>query len=120
MYDIVVIGAGVVGGLIARELSKYDLRVCLVEKAGDVAMGATKANSAIVHAGFDAKVGSMKARMNVRGSEMMESVARELGVKFDRNAAAATISSFCRTTATASPPRKCGINAYPPAGSWIG
>lgn len=85
MYDIVVIGAGVVGGLIARELSKYNLRVCLVEKAGDVAMGATKANSAIVHAGFDAKVGSMKARMNVRGSEMMESVARELGVKFDRN-----------------------------------
>lgn len=85
MYDIVVIGAGVVGGLIARELSKYDLRVCLLEKEGDVAMGATKANSAIVHAGFDAKVGSMKAKMNVRGSEMMESIACELGVKFERN-----------------------------------
>ena len=85
MYDVVVIGAGVVGGLVARELSKYDIRVCLLEKAGDVAMGATKANSAIVHAGFDAKVGSMKAKMNVRGSEMMEGVARELGVKYENN-----------------------------------
>lgn len=85
MYDIVVIGAGVVGGFVARELSKYDVKVCLIEKEGDVAMGATKANSAIVHAGFDAKVGSMKARMNVRGSEMMESVARELGVKYEKN-----------------------------------
>ena len=82
MYDIVVIGAGVVGGLVAREFTKYKLSVCLLEKEGDVAMGATKANSAIVHAGFDAKVGSMKAKMNVRGSEMMEEVARQLGVKF--------------------------------------
>ena len=85
MYDVVVIGAGVVGGLIARELSKYNISVCILEKEGDVAMGATKANSAIVHAGFDAKVGSMKAKMNVRGSEMMEDVARELGVKYQRN-----------------------------------
>ncbi len=85
MYDIVVIGAGVVGGLVARELSKYKLRVCILEKEGDVAMGATKANSAIVHAGFDAAEGSLKARLNVRGSEMMESVAAELGVKYKRN-----------------------------------
>lgn len=85
VYDIAVIGAGVVGGMVARELSKYELKVCIIEKEGDVAMGATKANSAIVHAGFDAKVGSMKARMNVRGSEMMEEVARELGVKYERN-----------------------------------
>lgn len=85
MYDIVVIGAGVVGGMIARELSRYDIGLCILEKEGDVAMGATKANSAIVHAGFDAKVGSMKAKMNVRGSEMMETVARELGVKYERN-----------------------------------
>ena len=85
MYDVVVIGAGVVGGLVARELSKYKINLCLLEKEGDVAMGATKANSAIVHAGFDAKAGSMKAKMNVRGSEMMESVAKELGVKYQRN-----------------------------------
>ena len=58
MYDVVVIGAGVVGGMIARELARYDLKLCMVEKENDVAMGATKANSAIVHAGFDAKEGS--------------------------------------------------------------
>lgn len=85
MYDITVIGAGVVGGMIARHLAKYDLRICILEKENDVAMGATKANSAIVHAGFDAKVGSLKARMNVRGSELMETVTRELGVKYIRN-----------------------------------
>ena len=85
MYDVVVIGAGVVGGLVARELSKYKVNVCILEKEGDVAMGATKANSAIVHAGFDAKVGSMKAKMNVRGSEMMEEIARQLGVKYQKN-----------------------------------
>ena len=85
MYDVVIIGAGVVGGLTARALARYDLRVCLVERENDVAMGATKANSAIVHAGFDAKEGSLKARLNVKGSEMMEAVAAELGVKYRRN-----------------------------------
>lgn len=85
MYDIVVIGAGVVGGMIARELAKYDLRICILERENDVAMGATKANSAIVHAGFDAKEGSMKAKMNVRGSRMMQKVCEELGVKYVRN-----------------------------------
>lgn len=85
MYDITVIGAGVVGGLVARELAKYELKVCILDKESDVAMGATKANSAIVHAGFDAKEGSLKAKLNVRGSEMMENVARELGVKYNRN-----------------------------------
>ncbi len=85
MYDIVIIGAGVVGGMIARTLAKYDLSLCILEKENDVAMGATKANSAIVHAGFDAKEGSLKAKLNVRGSEMMEQVATELGVKYKRN-----------------------------------
>lgn len=84
MFDIAVIGAGVVGGFVARELSKYNLKIVLLEKASDVAMGATRANSAIVHAGFDAKEGSLKAKLNVRGSEMMEDVARELGVKYSR------------------------------------
>jgi len=85
MYDVVVIGAGVVGGMIARTLAKYDLRVVLLDKENDVAMGATRANSAIVHAGFDAKVGTMKAKMNVRGSELMPTVTRELGVKYRNN-----------------------------------
>ncbi len=84
MFDIAVIGAGVVGSLVARELSRYKLDICVLEAEGDVAMGATKANSAIVHAGFDAKEGSLKALLNVRGSEMMEQVTRELGVKYKR------------------------------------
>lgn len=85
MYDITVIGAGVVGGMVARTLSKYNLKVCILEKENDVAMGATKANSAIVHAGFDAEVGSLKAKLNVKGSKMMKAVCEELGVKYKNN-----------------------------------
>lgn len=85
MFDVAVIGAGVVGGMIVRELSRYHLDVCLVEAKDDVACGASRANSAIVHAGFDAAEGSLKARFNVRGSQMMEDVARDLGVKYRRN-----------------------------------
>lgn len=84
MFDIAIIGAGVVGGFVARELSKYNLRTVILEKMSDVSMGATRANSAIVHAGFDAKEGSLKAKLNVRGSELMEGVTRELGVKYKR------------------------------------
>ena len=87
MYDIVIIGAGVVGGMIAETLSRYNVRVCILEKAGDVAMGATKANSAIVHGGFDPVVGSLKARMNKRGSELMPEVCARLGVKYNNNQA---------------------------------
>lgn len=85
MYDIAIIGAGVIGGMIARELSLYNLKACLLEKENDVATGATKANSAIVHAGFDAKEGTLKARLNVRGSKMMPKIARDLGVKYIKN-----------------------------------
>ena len=85
MFDVAIIGAGVTGGMIARKLSGYDLKICILEKMNDVAMGATRANSAIVHAGFDAKEGSKKAKFNVKGSEMMEQVAKELGVKYKRN-----------------------------------
>lgn len=85
MYDVAIIGAGVVGAMIARELTKYDLKICVLEKENDVAMGATKANSAIVHAGFDAKPGTLKAKLNVEGSEMMEKTAKELGVKYLKN-----------------------------------
>ena len=85
MFDIAIIGAGVVGGMIAREMTRYNLKVCILERNNDVATGATRANSAIVHAGFDAKDGSFKAKLNVKGSEMMETVAKELGVKYKRN-----------------------------------
>lgn len=85
MYDVAIIGAGVVGGMIARTLSAYDLKICILEKANDVATGATKANSAIVHAGFDAKEGSLKAKLNVLGSKMMKQVTDELGVKYKNN-----------------------------------
>lgn len=85
MYDIIVIGAGIIGSAMARELAKYKLSVCVLEKESDVATGATKANSAIVHAGFDAKAGSLKAKMNVRGSQLMEKNVKELNVKFKNN-----------------------------------
>ncbi len=87
MYDVAIIGAGVVGGLIARELSKYRLKIVILEREYDVAMGASKANSAIVHAGFDAKPGTLKALLNVRGSEMYEALSAELGVAYSRNGA---------------------------------
>ena len=85
MFEFVVIGAGVVGGMVARELTKYTPDVCILERGSDVALGATRANSAIVHAGFDAKEGSLKARMNVRGSKMMAEVCADLGVKYKHN-----------------------------------
>lgn len=85
VYDVAVIGAGVVGGLIARELSRYRLSIVIVERSHDVAMGTTKANSAIVHAGYDAECGSLKAKLNVEGSRMMEGLCKKLGVKYIRN-----------------------------------
>lgn len=83
-YDVTVIGAGVVGSLIARALSRYELKLCLVDKDSDVSMGASKANSGIVHAGYAAKPGTLKALLNVKGNEMMDTVASELGVPFKR------------------------------------
>ncbi|MBO4355793.1 MAG: FAD-dependent oxidoreductase, partial [Clostridia bacterium] len=85
IFDVAIIGAGVIGGLIARELSFYDKSVVLLEKCNDVAMGSTKANSAIVHGGFDAKTGTLKAKMNVLGAKMMPAVTKELGVPYKQN-----------------------------------
>lgn len=84
-YDVAVIGAGVIGALTARELRKYALSVAVLEAADDVAAGASKANSGIVHAGFDAVPGTLKAKYNVAGNAMMEGVCRDLGVGFRRN-----------------------------------
>ena len=84
-YDVAVIGAGVTGAMTARYLSAYRLKTVLIEKFNDVAMGTTKANSAIVHAGFDAIPGTLKAKLNVRGTAMMADVCRELNVPFKNN-----------------------------------
>lgn len=85
MFDVVVIGGGVIGGTVLRELTKYRLNVCLLEKEDDVCMGQSKANSGIVHAGFDAAEGSLKAKFNVAGNRIMFRYAEELGVKCIRN-----------------------------------
>jgi len=84
MYDVIIIGAGVSGSASARELSRYQARICVLEKAEDVCCGTSKANSAIVHAGYDAANGSLMAKLNVQGNEMMEDLAKELDFPFNR------------------------------------
>ncbi len=78
--DVVIIGGGIVGTAIARELSKYQLDIVLLEKEPDIAMGTTKANSAILHAGFDAPPGSLKAKLNVRGNALYHQLKDELAL----------------------------------------
>jgi len=83
-YDVIIIGAGVSGAMIAHSLAKYNLKVCVLEKESDVSMGTTAANSAIIHAGFDPEPGSLKAKLNREGSLMMERTAKELSVPYKR------------------------------------
>ena len=83
MYDILIIGAGVTGCALARQLSAYGGRIAVLDKAEDVADGASKANSGIVHAGFDAKPGTKKAYYNVKGAGMYAALAKALGVPYD-------------------------------------
>ncbi|MCD8008521.1 MAG: FAD-dependent oxidoreductase, partial [Clostridiales bacterium] len=85
MYDVIIIGAGVTGSAVARFLSRYQVNACVIEREEDVCCGTSKANSAIIHAGFDAAAGSLKARLNVQGSVMMPALAEELDVPFRRN-----------------------------------
>ena len=82
-YDVVIIGAGVIGSAVARELSRYQVKVCVLEKESDVCEGTSKANSAIVHAGYDAKPGSLKARMNREGCRLMPAYAKELDFPYN-------------------------------------
>ena len=84
-YDVCVIGAGVIGCAAARELSKYSLDVCVVDKEEDVCSGTSKANSAIIHAGFDAKPGTIKAKMNARGAEMIRRLSKTLDFSYIQN-----------------------------------
>lgn len=83
-YDIVIVGAGVVGCSIARALSRYRAKICVLERNADVCEGTSKANSAIIHAGHDPKPGTWKSRLNVRGNQMMDEISRELDVPFQR------------------------------------
>ena len=85
MYDVVIIGAGVSGSASARELSRYKLNACVIEKTEDVCSGTSKANSGIVHAGFDATEGSLMAKLNVEGNLMMEELSKELDFPFKKN-----------------------------------
>ena len=84
-YDVVIIGCGVVGAACAYELAKHQLRLCVLEASNDVANGTTKANSAIVHAGYDPLPGTKMARLNVAGTAMMGELCRKLDVPYRNN-----------------------------------
>lgn len=87
MYDVLIIGAGITGCAAARELSKYNIKTVVIDKESDVACGTTKANSAIVHAGFDAEPGSLKAKLNVIGNSMFKVLSEELDFPFESTGA---------------------------------
>lgn len=82
MYDVLIIGCGIVGAATAFELSKYQLKVGIVERENDVANGTTKANSAIIHAGYDPMPGSLMARLNVRGAALAKDLCARLDVPY--------------------------------------
>ncbi len=87
MYDVVIIGAGVTGCCIAREVSKYKVNACVIEKGNDVASGTSKGNSGVIHSGFDAKPGTLMAKLNVKGNELMWKYAEELDFPVKKNGA---------------------------------
>lgn len=84
MYDVIVIGCGIVGSATAYELSKYPLKTLVLEAENDVSLGATRANSAIMHAGFDPEPGSLMARLNVEGAERAKELCQKLSVHYDQ------------------------------------
>lgn len=83
-FDIAIVGAGITGCAIARQLARYDLSICVVEAANDIALGASKANGGLVHAGYDPTPGTVKAQVNARGCELYGTWAQELGFLFRR------------------------------------
>lgn len=84
MYDIIIVGGGVIGCSVARTLSKYDKKIALIEKNYEICQETTKANSAIVHGGYDCKPGTLKAKMNVRGNAMYPELSKELDFTFNK------------------------------------
>ncbi len=85
MYDVIIIGAGVCGAAVARELSKYQLKVLCLEKENDVANGTSKANSGIVHAGYDPKPGTLMAKYNVLGNQLIQQLAKDLDIPYRKS-----------------------------------
>ena len=85
MYDVIIIGAGVSGCAVARELARTEMKIAVLEKASDVCEGTSKANSGIVHAGYDAVPGTLKARLNLVGSRKMEALSKELDFSYKKN-----------------------------------
>lgn len=83
-FDIAIVGAGITGCAIARQLARFDLSICVVEAANDIALGASKANGGLVHAGYDPALGTVKAQVNARGCELYSTWAQELGFLFRR------------------------------------
>ncbi len=83
-YDVVIIGGGVIGCAIARELSQYNLKTVLVEKEPDVATGTTKANTALIHAGYNADPNTLKGQLNMKGNKLFDQIAKDLHVPFKR------------------------------------
>ena len=93
MYDVIIIGCGVVGAATAYQLAKYRLRTLVLEAQNDVANGTTKANSAIIHAGYDPEPGTQMARLNVQGNRMAGEICEKLGVPFAR--VGSLVLAFC-------------------------
>ena len=85
IYDIAIVGAGVIGSMLARELTRYKVKLCILDKANDVACGASRANSGIVHGGYDPEPGTLKAKLNTLGVAQLFEAAAELHVPFKRN-----------------------------------
>ena len=85
MKDVIIIGGGVIGCAVARELSKYNVDTLVLERGNDVSVGTSKANSGIVHGGYDAKPGTLKALFNVRGNAMFDELSQQLDFPFKRN-----------------------------------
>ncbi len=84
-YDVIVIGGGVVGCAAARELSRYNLKIALLEKSADICAGQSRANTAIIHGGYDAKPGTSKAYYNLKGNRMFDNICGELDVPYEWN-----------------------------------
>ena len=83
-YDVAVVGGGVVGCAIARELSKYRIKTCLLERELDVSLGTSCRNSGVLHSGINYKPGTLRAKLAVRGNAMMDELCRDLKVKIKR------------------------------------
>ena len=82
--DVVVVGGGVIGTAIARELSRYSLNIILIEKEDDVAMGTSKGNSGIIHAGYNADFNTLKGRLNIKSNPLFDKLCQNLKVRFKR------------------------------------